>query len=60
MLITDNSISIELNKTGCLHTKQKLAEIFSSNCKIIEKHNTYDSISPEFLEDFENKLRLEM
>lgn len=58
MLITDKFIYLELNKTGCSHTRKILAEIFSSNVKIIGKHNTYDSISPEFLGDFENKIKV--
>ncbi len=58
MLITDKFIYLELQKTGCSHTQQILAEIFSSNCKIIGQHNTYDSISPELIGDFENKIKV--
>jgi len=58
MVITDTFIYLELQKTGCSHTKQILANVFGSKCQIVEKHFTYDKVSPEILGDFENKLKV--
>jgi hypothetical protein len=58
MLITDRIVYIELQKTGCSHTIKILSALNNKNCKIIGKHNTYDSIPKEDLGNFESKLKI--
>ena len=58
MLITDELVYLELQKTGCSHTIKILSALNNKNCKIIGKHNTYDSIPKEDQGNFESKLKI--
>ena len=58
MLITDEIVYFELQKTGCSHTLEILEAFYNKKSKIIGKHNTYDSIPKEDLGNFESKLKI--
>jgi len=58
MLITDEIVYLELQKTGCSHTLEILKELYNKNSKIIGKHNTYDYIKKDDLGNFESKLKI--
>lgn len=56
MLITDEIVYLELQKTGCSCTLEILKDLYNKNSKIIDKHNTYDSIKKDDLGNFESKI----
>lgn len=58
MLITNQLVYLELEKTACTHTLSILSDMFGSSAMIIGKHNTYDSIPCSIMGDFNSKLKV--
>ncbi|WP_258105484.1 sulfotransferase family 2 domain-containing protein [Marinoscillum sp. MHG1-6] len=58
MLITDQIIFFELQKTGCTHTRRILSTLYADNHQIIGKHNAYDTVPKKVLGDFEGKTKV--
>lgn len=57
MLISDDFLYFELHKTGCTHTR-KILKLAVPNSIVHGVHNTYDSIDPDILGDFDKKLKI--
>jgi len=58
MLVTDNIIYFELQKTASTFTRLVLAEMYADNCTIIGKHNSLKKIPQDVLGDFSRKVKV--
>lgn len=58
MLITDKIIYLQLQKTGCMHTRRILADMYKENHMIIGDHNTLDEVPKRVLKNIDDKLKI--
>lgn len=58
MIIGDNIVYLELQKTGSTYTSNILSSIPNQNWQSIGKHNTYKDVFKNDLIKFENKLKI--
>lgn len=58
MLITDSIVYLELQKTGCSHTRRILADVYGDTCTLIGKHNAYYEVPKTVLGNFESKVKI--
>lgn len=58
MLITDKFYYIELQKTGCTHTRNILMSLPGLNTRTFGVHNSYGSLNKNQKEDFKAKLKV--
>lgn len=56
MLIGEKFILLELQKTGCSHTRKILVEIPSLSCRFHGMHNRLDQVTPEILGQLDKKI----